>query len=128
MVIKTNRLASIWWKHCLKMFLVAVSLVVLFSWTFFPLLQVCNVYRFLIINSNFNLSFGCSDWIKILHKSCSKVAKGALKICSLFTGEHSCRSVISVKLHYNFFYVTLLRACSPVDLLHIFRISFFKKH
>ena len=46
----------------------------------------------------------------------------------MFTGEHSCRSVISVKLHYNFFYVTLLRACSPVDLLHIFRISFFKKH
>ena len=28
--------------------------------------------------------------------------KGVLKICSKFTGEHSCRSVISIKLLCNF--------------------------
>ena len=28
------------------------------------------------------------------------IGKGVLKICSKFTGEHSCRSVISIKLQY----------------------------
>ena len=27
------------------------------------------------------------------------LGKGILKICSKFTGEHACRSVISIKLH-----------------------------
>ena len=36
----------------------AVSLIVLFSETFFSMLQVYNVYKFLIINSGINLSFG----------------------------------------------------------------------
>ena len=30
------------------------------------------------------------------------LGKGVLKICSKFTGEHSCRSVISVKLKSHF--------------------------
>ena len=37
------------------------------------------------------------------------LGKGVLKICSKFTGEHPCRSVISIKL------------LSPVNLLHIFK-------
>ena len=39
--------------------------------------------------------------------------KGVLKICSKFKGEHSCRSVISIKLQSNVAY-----------LLHIFRTPF----
>ena len=48
--------------------------------------------------------------------------KGVLKICSKFTREHPCRSVISIKLHE----ITLRHGCSPVNLLHIFGASFLK--
>ena len=44
------------------------------------------------------------------------LGKGAMKICSKFTGEHSCRNAISIKL--------LWRECSPVNLLHIFTTPF----
>ena len=33
--------------------------------------------------------------------------KGVLKICSKFTGEHSCRNVISITLQSNFIEITL---------------------
>ena len=52
--------------------------------------------------------------------------KGVLKICSKFTGEHPCRSVISMKLLCNFIEVALRHGCSPVNLLHIFRTAFLK--
>ena len=47
------------------------------------------------------------------------VWKGVLKICSKFTGEHPCGSVISIKLQTNFIEITLRHGCSPVNLLHI---------
>ena len=47
--------------------------------------------------------------------------KGVLKICIKFTGEHLCRSVISIKLQSNFIEIALRYGCSPEDLLHIFR-------
>ena len=47
--------------------------------------------------------------------------KGVLKICSKSTGEHPCRSVISIKLLCNFIEIALRHGCSPVNLLHIFR-------
>ena len=50
--------------------------------------------------------------------------KGILKICSKFTGEHPCRSVISIKLLCNFIKIILWHGCSPVNLLHIFRTPF----
>ena len=50
--------------------------------------------------------------------------KGILKICSKFTEEHSCRSVISIKLL--FIDITLWHGYSPVNLLHIFRTPFYK--
>ena len=53
-----------------------------------------------------------------------------LKICSKFTGEDQCRSVISVKFSSclnNFIKITLWHGCSPVNLLHIFRTSFPRK-
>ena len=51
--------------------------------------------------------------------------KDVLKICSKFTGEHSCRSVISIKLLCNFTEITLWHGFSPVNLLHIFRTRFW---
>ena len=52
--------------------------------------------------------------------------KGVLKICSRFTGEHRCRSVISRKMVCNFTEITPRHGCSPVNLLHIFRTPFIK--
>ena len=52
--------------------------------------------------------------------------KGVLKICSKYTGEYLCRSVISIKLQSNFIEITLRHGCSHVNLLHIFRTSFTK--
>ena len=54
------------------------------------------------------------------------LGEGALKICIKFTGEHPCRSVISIKLKSNFIEITLRHGCSPVTLLHIFRTTFPK--
>ena len=50
--------------------------------------------------------------------------KDVLKMCSKFTGEHPCRSAISIKLLCNFIEIALRRGCSPVGLLHIFRTTF----
>ena len=55
----------------------------------------------------------------VLRKRCSK-------ICSKFTGEHPCRSVISIKLQSNFIEITPWHRCSPVNLLHIFRTPFLR--
>ena len=52
--------------------------------------------------------------------------KGVLKICSKFTGEHPCQTVISLKLQSNFNEITLRHGHYPVNLLHIFRTSFPK--
>ena len=50
--------------------------------------------------------------------------KCVLKICSKFTGEPPCRSVISIKLLCNFIEITLRHGCSHVNLLHISRTPF----
>ena len=52
--------------------------------------------------------------------------KGVLKTCSKFTEEHTCRSVISVKLQSNFVVITLRHGFSLVNVLHIFRTPFPK--
>ena len=54
------------------------------------------------------------------------LAKGVLKICGKFTGEHPCRSVVSIKLQSNFIEIALRHGCSPVNLLDIFRTPFPK--
>ena len=50
--------------------------------------------------------------------------KGVLKICSKFTGEYPCWSVISIILQNNFIEIALCHGCSPVNLLHILRTPF----
>ena len=47
-----------------------------------------------------------------------------LKLCSKFTGEQPCRSMISIKLLCNFIEITLWHGCSPVCLLNAFRTPF----
>ena len=54
------------------------------------------------------------------------LGKGVLRICSKFTGEHQCQSVISIKLLRNFIEITLRDGFSPVNLLHIFQNIFPK--
>ena len=56
--------------------------------------------------------------------------KGVLKICSKFTGEYLCQSVISIQLICNFAEITLQHGCSSVNLSHIFRNIFtiLQKH
>ena len=53
--------------------------------------------------------------------------KDVLKICSKFTGEHPCQSVISIKLQSNFIEIALWHGCSSVNLLRIFRAPFSRK-
>ena len=70
-----------------------------------------------------NPSLGHQPFIKSHRSSLSEVflGKGVLKICSKFTGEHPCRSAISVKLHCNFIEIALRHWCSPVNFLeHLF--------
>ena len=52
------------------------------------------------------------------------LGKVVLKICSKFTEEHGCRSMISINLFCNFIETALRHGCSPVNLLHIFRTPF----
>ena len=52
--------------------------------------------------------------------------KVVLKICSKFTGEHPCQSLVSIKLLCKFIEIALWHRCSPLNLMHIFRISFSK--
>ena len=56
------------------------------------------------------------------------LGNGVLKICGKFTGEHPCRSVISIKLLSNFIEIALRHGRSPVNLQHIFRTAFPKEH
>ena len=50
--------------------------------------------------------------------------KDVPKIYSKFTGEHPCRSMISIKLLCNSIEITLRHGRSPVNILHIFRTPF----
>ena len=52
------------------------------------------------------------------------LAKGVLRICSKFTGEHPCRDAIPIKLQSSFIQIALWHGCSPVNLLYVFRTLF----
>ena len=54
------------------------------------------------------------------------LGKGFLKICSKFTGEHPCQSVVSIKLICKIIEIALRHGFPAVDLLHISRTSFYK--
>ena len=75
-----------------------------------------------------NLSWNKASIISRVGSSRPEVflRKGVLKICSKFTGEDPCRSVISIKLLCNFIEIALLYECSPVNLLHISKTPYLK--
>ena len=50
--------------------------------------------------------------------------KDVRKVCNKFTGEHPCRSLISIKLLCRFIEIASLPGCSPVNLQYIFKTSF----
>ena len=52
--------------------------------------------------------------------------KRCSEICSKFTGEHPCQSVISTNLLWNFIEIALRQGWSPLKLLHIFGTAFYK--
>ena len=54
------------------------------------------------------------------------LGKGAPKICSKFTREHPCQSVISIRLLSNFIEIAVLHGFFLVNLLHIFRTPSYK--
>ena len=54
------------------------------------------------------------------------IIKSVLKISSKITGEHTCRSVISIKLLRNLIEITLWHGGSAVNLLHFLIIPFPK--
>ena len=68
--------------------------------------------------------FCCATLFRSSHQEVF-LGKSVLKICSKFTGEYPCRSVISIKLHSNFIEISLRHGCS-VNLLHILRTPFLK--
>ena len=51
------------------------------------------------------------------------LGKGVLKICSKFTGEHLCRSAISIKLQSNFIEITLCYILSEHLLLRTVTVA-----
>ena len=53
--------------------------------------------------------------------------KGVLKICSKFTEEYLCRSLISIKFLCSFIEMALWCECFPLNFGHIFR-TFFSKN
>ena len=54
------------------------------------------------------------------------LGKGVLKLCRKFTGEHPCRSAISIKLESNFIEITLCHGLSPVNFPYILRTPVLK--
>ena len=54
------------------------------------------------------------------------LGKGVLEICSKFAGEYPCWAVILIKLLCYFIEITLRHGCSPVNVPHIPRTSFYR--
>ena len=54
------------------------------------------------------------------------LGKGVLKICSKSKGEHPCQSVISIKGFFKFIQIIFWHGYFPLNLLHIFPVSFLK--
>ena len=66
------------------------------------------------------------DWILRSNHPEVFLGNGVLKICRKFARENLCWSAISIKLLCNFIEIPLRHACSPVNLLHIFRTPYLK--
>ena len=93
----------------------------------FNIVNYLSIFPFIFVTCLY-LKLKLQLYWRVIRSTSSDVflGKGVLKICSKFTWEHPCRGVISIKLRSNFIKITLQHGCSPVYLLHIFRIPFVK--
>ena len=93
--------------------------------------------KFLVVFDRFKPEYSLSQGKTFFHKACQTLfqisrssgpevflGKGVLIICSNFTGEHPCRSTISIKFQSNFIEIARRDGCSFVNMLHIFRAPF----
>ena len=101
------------WIHITLALLVFHKLVRIYFWV----LQRCikrNLLTMKFPKGTFHL-INVSRYISTPRSSRPEVLLGkvALKICSKFPWEHSCRSLISIKLQSNFIEITLWQGCSP---------------
>ena len=90
----------------------------LFSWRFH--FKINEKKKIISQNSQENPCGEVSVYKKVIDRSLSSevVARMcSVKICSKFTGEHPCLSVMSIKLLCRFIEITLCHGCSPVNLL-----------
>ena len=90
--------------------------------------EACNFINKRLWHRCFHVNFVKFSRIAYLRSSQPEVflGIGVLKICSKFTGDHPCRSAISIKLLCNFIKIAVRHGCSPVNLPHIFRRPFSK--
>ena len=88
----------------------------------------CNIMYFGRWESDFKITFFYRTALDDSEGSRPEMflGKGVLKICHKFTRKHPYRSAISKKLQSDFIKVTLQHGCSLVNLLNIFRTSFYK--
>ena len=97
-----------------------------------PLFQSLDPTLLKILDARLSLLLDFNWFLKcFLDGSCFRsshpevlLGKGVLKICSKVTGEHPCRSAISITLQSNFIEITLRHGWSPPNLLHILRTPF----
>ena len=92
-----------------------------FQWCRHVSLKLIYLTVFYMKTNWMKISHVCIEWVFTLKFSRSShpevfLGKIILKMCTKFTGEHPCRSVISIKLLLKF----------PVNLSHIFRTPFHK--
>ena len=88
-----------------------IFLLITFSETFF--------------SNKLNNPTACNTYIRSSHPE-GVLGKNVLKICNKFTGKHSCRNPISIKLLFSFIEIALRHVYSPVNLLHFFVTPFSK--
>ena len=81
----------------------------------------------LYLKITFCLLIGFLKWkwlvrTDIVRSSCPEafLGKGVLKLCIKFTGEHPCRSAVSIKFQRNFIENTFRYECSPIYICCIF--------
>ena len=85
-------------------------------WQFYKkLLLICTSAPLIFVTSSRSICENTGLYYK--HKK---------KMCSKFTGEYLCQSMISIKLLRNFAEIAIRYRCSPGNLLHIFRTFFYK--
>ena len=94
--------------------------------------EFCAIFKNIFFTEHLRMVVSVANYI-ILPCTCRSshlevfLEKDVLKTCSKFAVEQPYRNVISIKLLCNFIEITLRDGCSPVNLLHIFRTSCFRK-